>query len=150
MDEGTELGIKKDLTNVMRDELAKANPDLAKINQEFKFYKDLETVLEETVKRKTGQTGALIKGVSRAAGAAAGQGFLASLLGAVVVDKLTTLLASSGWRLASAKAKNRLAKVLATGDKAKISTEVDKLLQSAGVEAAIPEPSRQTDQGLEQ
>ena len=147
--EGTELGVKKDLTNVMREELAKSNPDLAKINDEFAFYKNLETVLEEAAKRKTGQTGALTKGLAQAAGAAAGSGFIASTLGAVVAGKLVGLMNSTAWKLVSAKSKNALADALVAGDQAKATAIINKILQEPEV-ATVLSATQQESPELEQ
>jgi hypothetical protein len=43
--------IKKGLADNIRKQLAEQNPDLAKLNKEFKFYKTLDDVLIETISR---------------------------------------------------------------------------------------------------
>ena len=43
------------LADTLRTELAKNNPELANLNKEFSFYKNLDTVMQETLSRTTGQ-----------------------------------------------------------------------------------------------
>jgi len=135
--EGTELGTKKDLANIARAELAKANPDLAAINKEFKFSKDLETVLKAASQRKVGQSGALTKGLAAATGAAAGTGFIESIIGAAIAQKLVTLMSSTAWRLISAKSKTALADALANSDKLKAAKAAKIILDSAAGKEAL-------------
>lgn len=43
------------LADTLRTELAKNNPEFAKLNKEFSFYKGLDKVMQETLSRTTGQ-----------------------------------------------------------------------------------------------
>ena len=47
--------LQSELATVMIKELAKKNPKLAAINENFSFYKGLEDIIKETQKRQVGQ-----------------------------------------------------------------------------------------------
>jgi hypothetical protein len=48
--------IYKSVADTLRSELSKASPDLAKLNKEFSFYKNLSDILETTITRQKPQS----------------------------------------------------------------------------------------------
>lgn len=53
--------IRKAMSNTLREELAKASPDLAKLNKEYNFYSKLAKITWETIERTKPQQGILRK-----------------------------------------------------------------------------------------
>ncbi len=58
----------------MARELAKANPELDKLNKAFSFYKNLADVTQETISRTAGQSGMFKKAAATLFAGAPGQG----------------------------------------------------------------------------
>lgn len=118
-----ELDFKKQVTNSIRDELAKSNPKLDVLNKKFSFFKSLENVLEETVKRKTGQAKPLAQRFAGVTGAVAGApgGILGAAAGAVLLPTLSKALSSTLWRTVGSATKLKLAKNLAKGSESGVA-----------------------------
>lgn len=119
LDEGTELDFKKEASNAIREELAKANPDLAKLNKEYSFWANVDNVLEETVKRKTGQSGGLGKEFAMTAGGIIGGasgGAIEGVIGAYLFRQLSKLTNSTLYRSVGVNLKTKIANAIASGD----------------------------------
>jgi len=124
-----------------RNLLASARPDLAKLNQEYSFWKGLQNVLTETEKRTQSHTGGLIASGTGGAGAIVGamSGDSMSdraqnaLLGGLAGRQLVKLIQSPAWRTTvTAPMKNMLADALASG-------QTGPLLSAMGkISAALP------------
>jgi hypothetical protein len=120
-EERAAVKIKKAAYQSLRKELHKASPDLAKVDKEFSFWKDVEDVLSATVKRARPQEGSVVtKGVSRLATGLGGAGVVMqspeALAGAAVMGAVNKLVGSPAWKSWSAVKKDRLARALANGD----------------------------------
>ena len=66
------LSAQKTAANSIRAELAKADPDMAKLNAEYSFWSNVGDVVDSTILRRTGQQGGLLgNGTAEVLGAAA-------------------------------------------------------------------------------
>jgi hypothetical protein len=72
LNEGSLIDAQKEGANAIRNVLADENPDLAKLNAEYTFWKRVRGVAGATAERQTGQQGGIVKALAPAAGAAAG------------------------------------------------------------------------------
>lgn len=118
--------------DAIRAEVAQALPNLAKINQEFAFGKNMEEIVEQTMTRRVGQQTPLGRRFAQLQGAMMGGGGVTSVLGATGMEQLQRLTSSATWRTLSAVNKDRLADALTKGDKAAAEFYLRKLLTAAG------------------
>lgn len=113
------LEAKKAGVNALRNELAKQHPSIAVLNKEFNFWKNVDDVLDATIKRTTGQN-PLSETIAESAGAVTGavaRGTLGSiLLTATGAKMIKQAVQSTAWRTTSAVVKNQLAEALANQD----------------------------------
>lgn len=118
------------VADAIRQEFAKQYPDLAEINKEFSFWKNVEKVTQDTILRKEGQAKPLTRQMAETAGALAG-GAKSGPLGAVIGMKSLGLLAqlteSTGWRTVSAVSMDRLAKAIARGSKLDTEAAISRI-----------------------
>jgi hypothetical protein len=140
--EGSTLDATREAANAIRRELAKAAPDVARINKEFSFWKDVERVVNATIQRTASQSkplGAQIaEGVATPAvvtGTILGGpgGGIAATTGALVA--LRRLVSSPQWKTFSAVQKDKLAEAIARGDAQEVGSLVGRAL--AGVTAGL-------------
>ena len=106
--------------DAIREELAKEFPDIAKLNKEFSFWKDVSRVVDDTLIRKQGQAKGLGKKIAGAAGAAGGfgtGGLTGAIIGKVALEQLESMVSSPAWRTISAVAKDRIADALSKGNR---------------------------------
>lgn len=131
----------REAASSFRELLAQGSPTLDALNQEFKFWKGLKTVLTETERRTQAQGGGLVSGVTGSIGAASGFASGQSMgdrvqnavIGGVMGRQLVRVLQSPAFRTAVAgPLKDKLADALATGEAGKILTALGK------VTAALP------------
>lgn len=130
--------------DAVRAELAKATPDLAALNKEFSFWKRIEEVTEETMKRRTGQQKPLTRRIAQLAGVGAGAsagGPIGAVLGSMAMDQLQGLITSPAWGTASAVTKDRLANAIAKGSRGEAEFYVRKLASSVGGAAVTSRPT---------
>lgn len=126
LDADTAAEISKDARRVVQSELNKAEPDLVKLNAEYRLWESLQDVAGETAIRKTGQQGLpgmLARGaggvVGTGVGWAAGGPFGAAAgaaIGNQATKKIADVMASPAWRTVSAVQKNEVAKLLERGE----------------------------------
>jgi hypothetical protein len=125
--EGSKVDAMKEGANAIRSELSKAQPDIAKINQEFRLWRSVADLLEATETRQVGQVGGLRKALAPSAAAALGLSTAAGggdvvTSGAVGFGSLAVLsavdaLAKSGrWNTLNAVAKDKIANAIMAGD----------------------------------
>jgi len=129
------LSARKTVANSIRNELAKANPDIAAINNEFTFWKRMHGVLSATIERKTGQAAPLGQKMAQAAGTAAGfahGGPLGAVEGGIIMKNLVKLTESTGWNTLSASVKSRIADALASGEGNMISEALSVAAKATG------------------
>jgi hypothetical protein len=153
----SEANVKRPLAGALRQELAKAVPSTKALNKEFKFWKDLEDVVNATKNRKVGQTksgllGKLAAGTGRTIGAGVGYatGGPVGAMGGVVLggqmaERLTRLFASPKWKLTASHLKMELADALASRNPGQISAVLGKI-QRAQVAASSATPMAAEDQ----
>jgi hypothetical protein len=126
--------------DAIRDELAKQFPDIAVLNKEYHFWKDAQQVVKDTILRREGQAKPLGNKLMGAAGGAAGfatGGLHGLALGKMGAEGLETLVTSPAWRTVSANTKNKLANVLARGDRASAEFTIGNLVKTLGLESII-------------
>lgn len=144
LDDATEAGVKRPIARALRKELAKANPDLATINQEFKFWADLDDVASATKTRQVGQkrnlTKQIVRGGAMAAAGAGGGGVTGAVVAGEAASRLEALFGSAKWKLASAQLKTKLADALASGDQDRIAAAIGRI--TATVNATTPRGSQ--------
>jgi hypothetical protein len=115
------LDIKKDATNAIRNELAKEFPDVAKINAEYSLWKNAETVINETLRRTTGQKLPLSQRLGQAAGRGVGltKGLWEAIIYGELLKNAIGFFQSTAWKTVSAASKQKLAEALIEGNKVK-------------------------------
>jgi len=147
--EGSKLKVKDVATDAIRQELAKNFPDLDKLNKEYSFWKNVEKVTSETLKRKTGQAQPLgqtmAQNVGQGAGLIRGTVSDAIFLGSALKN-VTKLFQSPGYRMISSTAKYRLAKLISAGKFDEASKLVNTLLNTASFLSRQEESQREPQQ----
>lgn len=98
--------------DAIRGELAKQFPDIAVLNKEYSFWKDVHRVVTDTIERKTGQGKPLGVQLAEAGGFVKG-----GVLGKEAMGQLTQAMRSPAWQTVNAVAKDRLANALARGQR---------------------------------
>lgn len=142
------------LADALREELAKNNPDLAKLNKEYTFAKGMDFVLEETLERRTGRPeqwliDIVIWGQQGTAWAVIWAtvwwqiwwtlwaGVWAMFWGAIWA-KIRSITSSPKYKLVTAKKKLELADAIARGDIGKVEKIADSIIISTWI-SALPE-----------
>lgn len=125
--------IKNQLANALRSELAKQNPELAKINKEFSFYSKLDEVLTETINRQWPQQWWLISNIAWGGWLWAGAVIFWDISWAiatwVALKWLTQAMRSTKWKTISAWLKTQLANALSSGNQSKVTEITNKILK---------------------
>lgn len=110
------LQSRMEAANAIREELAKAHPDIAEVNRQYHFWTQVGDVMDETLTRTSSQSQPMGKQLARVAGAAAGApGAVKAILTGEAAGAFRDLTTSAAWGTMSAVAKNRLANLLASG-----------------------------------
>jgi len=131
--------------DAIRGELAKQFPDIAALNREFKFWRDVRQVTDDTILRTQGQAKPLGRKLAGAAGIAGGfasSGLLGAVGGKVVLESLEQAVTSPGWRSVSAVVKDRLANAIAKGHRPSIEFYAKKAAEAARAGLLVDMPSR--------
>lgn len=115
------INAQKQAYSTIAETLASASPDLAQLNKEFGFWRDLQTVLNASNLRKTGQTGIVEKAARAGIGGMVG-GVVGGPGGELAGMAMGQLVQSPAWRTVSAVNKNRFAEFLSRGDLASANT----------------------------
>lgn len=141
----TEAEIKRDGANAIRQLLNEEVPDLAAINKEYSFWKSLDDVLTQTMKRTQPQGPGLLKTAAEAAGQVVGgaagmtHGPAGAVGGAYALGKLSkmaqSVFTSPQWRLADAKVRDQLADAIMSGKLTNLTTLFGRI--SANRTAAV-------------
>ena len=134
--------IQVKLADNLRKELAKNNPELDKLNKDFAFAKWLDTVLEDTIQRTTGQApvwlittlqagqqgwiGAAVWGAVWASVWGVPWAAVWAILWGTAWAKLAKVVWNPKYKLVSAKKKSELADAIVSGNQ----TKIDKILNS--------------------
>jgi hypothetical protein len=132
--EGGEVDLKKVATNSIREELGKEFPDLKKLNAEFALWSNVQKITNATLKRKSSQGKGLSQVISSTVGGGAGfasgdtvgERFKNAFIGAAI-GKYAGAFNSPRYKMLSATTKNKLAKIIASGDAKKIAFAMSKI-----------------------
>lgn len=136
----------REASSSMRKLIATESPTVAALNQEFHFWKGLDSVLSATEKRTQAQAGGLTAGIMGAAGAASGfatgdswtDKFEKAVFGGIVGKQLVSAVQSPAFRTqVSAPLKMALADALAAGDQGKVLHALSR------ISSAMPSQVRQ-------
>jgi len=134
--------VRKEFSNSLRNEISKANPDLAALNAKFSFWKNLSDVMDATIQRKTGQVGAFSKlqtVVAAGAGMASG-GVEGAVEAGAAMKVLNNTINSTGWNTVSGATKSAIADALSAGK----FKNVISLLGKAGAAASVQSSANPT------
>jgi hypothetical protein len=133
----SEAWAKREATGAIRKLLADEVPDLAAINKEWAFWKNLDDVLTQTMQRTQPHgPGLLAQGAGAAGGVIGGlagssAGPAGTIGGAVVLGKVAkmaqTVLTSPRMRFVDAQLRNALADAIASGKNAEIATVLGQI-----------------------
>lgn len=107
---------QKTLANGIRGAFAEQYPDIAKLNKDFSFWSNAVGVLQNTIDRKTGQTGLLRKGIAGGIGSLGGLASGHPVVGAGVGKILSDFIESPAYHTVSAALKNKIAAAFEKGD----------------------------------
>ncbi len=118
--EATEVWAKREATKAMRALLARKIPSLAEVNREYAFWKGIEDVVGQTLKRTAPQQGGLGRTIMAAAGVASGGTAVQAAERALLFAEADKVMHSPRFRLASAHLKNIMAEALADGSLPKL------------------------------
>ena len=150
--ETAKLFAQKSMANSIRDELAQEYPSIAKVNAEFNFWKNVETVVNSTIQRTKGQAVPLgekiAEGAGAVTGAVSGGGLPTTIGGAAAYRTFVKVVTSPAFRQASAILKNDLANALAAGN-AQRAIDILNRIAVAGGSQAVSEKKTISDQDFE-
>lgn len=147
------LQAKQQAANSIREIIAEASPDVAKLNKEMSFWLNVQKVASESGLRRTGQEGGLLKSLGPlAAGSAgaigfAGNGAQASIEAAAIASMSTAIGVASrtpAWRTSSALFKRTVADAMASGDVRKVFSMLGRFGVTPLAGAQTPGTSDQT------
>lgn len=142
--EGSVKEVQRDTANLLRNELAKAAPDVAKANKDYAFYKGMQQLLEATLERQTGQKGNLTRMIMTAGGVAGGggHGTAGAITGAAVMNALSRLTEGTAWRTVSAATKSKIADLISSDQLGEAMALITRLGQTAYATSTPPLPQR--------
>ena len=139
----SEAWAKREATTAIRKVLASDVPDLAAVNKEFAFWKNIKDVLRQTVQRTTPQEGSLGRNIMMAggmvAGASSGEGVVdraeKAFIFGTLAKRMDMVFRSPRWRMASAQMRSNLADAIAEGNAPKVTFFLNRI-SAAGVSQA--------------
>ena len=134
--------------DAIREQLAAEFPDIAAINKEYSFWRNVQKVVGDTVLRKEGQAKPLSQQIAAAGGMAVGGatgGLHGAFMGKMMLEAVQKAVNSPLWKTTSAVYKNRLADAIAKGNSGEAASISSKILRGAALEStskvtASPEP----------
>lgn len=120
--------------DAIRAVLDSETPELAAVNREFSFWKDLERVMEATVERTKSQTGGLRTTIAEAGGRALGapSGIRAAFFVGKTAKTLQQVFQSPRWASLSANYKNQLAEAIQSGVGPRVASVVNRIAAVQG------------------
>lgn len=140
--EQSEAWAKRKGANAIRSLLDQDVPELSAINKEFSFWKSLDDVLGQTLKRTQPQGPGLGKMAAEAAGqvvggvAGSGAGPLGTVGGALTAGKvaagLTQVFRSPRWKFVDAKLRDSLADALISGSQQRVLGTMSRIAAIEG------------------
>lgn len=140
--DASEASAKREATTAIRKQLDAAVPELSALNKEFAFWKSLDDVLTQTMKRtqphKPGIISAMAERTGNVVGGIVGatHGPAGATGGAVAGGKASKALQmafrSPRWKLASAQAKDAIASGIVSGDYNKVLMQIARITATQG------------------
>lgn len=117
LDESSAINAKREAANAIRSEIAKEYPNVAIVNAEYTFWKNVDDILEETIQRTKGHGTKIGEDIATVGGAIAGSagGITNIVTGALAFKWIKQLLNSTGFKTASAITKDKVADLIAQG-----------------------------------
>lgn len=118
LEEGGKIDATREAGNAIRKLIAQRFPNVAKVNAEYTFWKNVDEVLEETIKRTKPHGAPIGEQIAEVAGATGGlvSGGIGKAIGGALAFKwIRKILTSTGFRTLSAVAKDRIADLIAQG-----------------------------------
>lgn len=117
--EGTQLSAQREGANAIRNELAKKYPEVAKVNAEYSFWKNVDQIIGATLERTKSQVGGLRRPIARVAGEVVGLpgGPVGSVVTGEVASRLQQLFDSALYNRVAMSTKRELSRLLSS-DKA--------------------------------
>lgn len=138
----SEAAAKKAATTAIREQLNAAVPELSALNKEFSFWKSLDDVISQTLKRTQPQGPGLARTAAEVAGNVVGgaagmsQGPTGAVTGAFALGKLgkmaQTAFSSPRWKLMSAGWKDDLAEAIVNEDVSKMAAMLGRIAAVEG------------------
>lgn len=140
IEEGSKLDATREAANAIRAELAKVNPNVARINKEFSFWSDVDRVMGDTLLRTGPQAKGLGQTIAESVSVPAGVTAMVSgeptVAAAVAIPiLLRKIVQSPQWKTFSAVQKDRLADAIARGDAQQIGAFLGH--STVGLSAAV-------------
>lgn len=152
LNDQSEAWAKREATTAIRKVLNTDVPELGALNKEFSFWKSLDDVLTQTLKRTQPHGKGLLRQTAEVGGQVVGglagsqAGPAGTIGGAIAFGKLTnfatTVLHSPRWKLASAHLKDALADALMSEQPGRIAYALGRIaaVQGSKVPAALTAP----------
>lgn len=144
----SEAWAKREATGAIRQLLETDVPQLAAINKEWAFWKNLDDVLTQTLQRTQPQGPGLLRQGAEAAGQVVGAtagssaGPAGAVGGAFALGKLAkfadTVFASPRWKLASAQTKDAVAQAIVSGKPSQIAAALSRVSAAAPGQVLAP------------
>lgn len=130
----SEAFVKREGANAIRKLLADEVPDLAAINKEYSFWKGLDEVVSQTLKRTEPQRQPIGRQIAEGVGAAAASSHgLGSAFGiAKLAGFANRAFTSPRWRLMSAQYKHDLAEAIVSGEAGKVASLLGRVTAVEG------------------
>lgn len=138
----SEAFAKREGAGAIRKLLADEVPDLAAINKEYSFWKNLDDVLTQTIQRTQGQGPGLIAKTAEAGGQVVGavSGGIGTAIGLGKMAKWANYaFTSPRWRMVDAKLRNSLADAIMSGNSSQIASTLGRItaVQASKLPAAV-------------
>jgi hypothetical protein len=142
---GAVHGMAADAIREMLNQVASGTTHIGELNKEYSFWRNADTVIQETLLRKQGQARPLGQKIMQGAGAAAGfvkGGPKGAALGYEATRALEAATTSVGWRTAGAGVKMKLANAMASGNEALTSAIANGIAKGATLGAIRHDPAQ--------
>lgn len=149
--DASEAATKRTATSAIRNVLNDAVPDLAALDKEYAFWRDLQNITTATLKRTQAQKPGIGAEIAGAAGGAVGAamggavglhaggmeaGFMGSAAGAFATKKIAEMahaaFTSPRWAFVKAAAKNELAEAITNGQAQRVGLVLGRILSVEG------------------
>jgi hypothetical protein len=139
----SEASAKREGAKAIRALLDEEVPELSSINKEYHFWKSLDDVTSQTLKRTAPHGQSLTSTTKEAAGQVAGAAMHGGLTGAFALGKVAKManavFTSPRWKLASAQMKDALAQAIVENDVSKVASVLARVsaVQGSKVPGAV-------------